>query len=250
MRKAAKPTLTPDEIALKTWKTRAEKRLIDLKDRTARGDFSKKVRKVMPMDTEALKTKAALEAAKLEFDQANHKAMTANAPWWVKTMDVAQKYRRWAVLTSVTVFEKLAAAAACDEKPHRCADQGADPPPAVRASEATATRLSRPRAFHRSPPRAACEEWPPYAPGVGLDCSHPKLRPDYSAHSRAPPHCRLSAEMREALLAPWRARRRRQASQGMPGSVALPAPTWQTPQLRSSGSVPPYRRRRYSHPGQ
>ena len=112
MRKAAKPTLTPDEIALKTWKTRAEKRLIDLKDRTARGDFSKKVRKVMPMDTEALKTKAALEAAKLEFDQANHKAMTANAPWWVKTMDVAQKYRRWAVLTSVTVFEKLAAAAA------------------------------------------------------------------------------------------------------------------------------------------
>ena len=111
MRKAAKPTLTPDEIALKTWKTRAEKRLIDLRDRTARGDFSKKVRKVMPMDTEALKTKAALEAAKLEFDQANHKAMTANAPWWVKTMDVAQKYRRWAVLTSATVFEKLGMAA-------------------------------------------------------------------------------------------------------------------------------------------
>ena len=111
MRKAAKPTLAPDEIALKTWKTRAEKRLIDLKDRTARGDFSKKVRKVMPMDTEALKTKAALEAAKLEFDQANHKAMTANAPWWVKTMDVAQKYRRWAVLTSATVFEKLGMAA-------------------------------------------------------------------------------------------------------------------------------------------
>lgn len=101
-----------DDLALKTWKTRAEKRLADLKDRTARGDFSKKVRKVMPMDTEALKTKAALEAAKLEFDQANYKAMKANDPWWVKVMDVAQKYRRWAVLTSVTVFEKLALAAA------------------------------------------------------------------------------------------------------------------------------------------
>jgi hypothetical protein len=112
MRKAAKPKLTPDQVALKIWKSRAEKRLADLLDRTARSDFSKKPRKTVTLDAAANATKAKIEAAKLEFDRANHKAQQANRTGWEKLLDIIPKASRFNLLTSPVTLAKLTAAAA------------------------------------------------------------------------------------------------------------------------------------------
>jgi len=68
---AAPPTKSKDEIAIQGYKTRTARRIADLAERTAKGDFAKKERKQLDLskDAEAVKLKAEADAAKQEFNK-------------------------------------------------------------------------------------------------------------------------------------------------------------------------------------
>ncbi|MEI6396401.1 MAG: hypothetical protein WCT12_35505, partial [Verrucomicrobiota bacterium] len=112
LRNEAKPKLSPDEIALKTYKTRTENRINELNDRIARGDYSKTQRKQITLDAEALKLKAEAERARDKFQDGLERDRLANRNWWQKTGDAFVKWERAIKLSSPITLGKLVAAAA------------------------------------------------------------------------------------------------------------------------------------------
>lgn len=111
LRETANPKLTPDQIALKVYKTRTAKRIADLQDRLARKDFSTKPRKLVPLDAEGFKLKTDAERAKLAFDREAYKDQQTNRGTWEKIIDYVPKLSRAALLSSPLTMAKLFAAA-------------------------------------------------------------------------------------------------------------------------------------------
>lgn len=64
----SKSKKTPEQIALQSLKTRMKTREADFRRRITEKDFTKRTRKPVPLDAEGLKLKAALDAAKSEFE--------------------------------------------------------------------------------------------------------------------------------------------------------------------------------------
>lgn len=111
LKKAQTPKLSPDEIALKVYKTRTAKRIADLQERVKNGDFASKPRKTVELDSEGLKLKADAERAKLDFDRANYRDKLKNRSTWEKMADVFPKVSRAFLLSSPATIGKLLAAA-------------------------------------------------------------------------------------------------------------------------------------------
>lgn len=66
-RAAARPRLTPEELALKVWKTRALNRMADLQDKINRGDFTIPERKPTPTNPENTRIAYDLERVKQKY---------------------------------------------------------------------------------------------------------------------------------------------------------------------------------------
>lgn len=106
----ANPKATPEQIALKTWKTRTTKAMADLQDRLASGDFSARPRRKTVLDEEGNRLKARYERTKQDFKQAMEADRLKNRTNWEKFMDWGTKYRRFGVLSSPVVIPKLISA--------------------------------------------------------------------------------------------------------------------------------------------
>ena len=73
IRDSQNPKKTPEEIALQTYKTRTKNEIAKLRERIAKKEFSKKARKPIKLDAEAVALKAEIELAKREFHRAVEK---------------------------------------------------------------------------------------------------------------------------------------------------------------------------------
>ncbi len=78
------PPATPEEKALKSYKTRTASRIKELEEKIAKSDFAKKERTPLHLDKEANTLKAQAEAVKLEFDQALERDRYANSSTFQK----------------------------------------------------------------------------------------------------------------------------------------------------------------------
>jgi len=67
IRELRKPKRSEDEIALQTFKTRTANRIAEYERRLREGDFEPKPKRVTPLDSEAMRLKAAAESAKLKY---------------------------------------------------------------------------------------------------------------------------------------------------------------------------------------
>jgi hypothetical protein len=112
MRKAAKPRLTPDQIANKVYRTRTENRIVELDQRLKNRDFSKQPRKKLELDAESLKAKTRLEEKKLEFDQAAVKYRLSTRTRTERALDGLVKWNRAFLLSGIKTLAKLTSTAA------------------------------------------------------------------------------------------------------------------------------------------
>lgn len=78
LRDLANPKKTPEELALQAFKTRTRNRIADIQDRLARGDFSKKPRRELKMDSEANRLHFEATKAKISWHEALMKDRLAN----------------------------------------------------------------------------------------------------------------------------------------------------------------------------
>ena len=111
MVKEAQPKREPEEIALDAFKRRTSKKIDELTDRLAKGDFSKIPKKKLPLDHEAMSLKADLEKKKAMIDQEVRKIERANREPYEKGLDLIAKWRRFVLLSSVRTIAKLTSAA-------------------------------------------------------------------------------------------------------------------------------------------
>lgn len=110
-RKAARPRKTPDELALQRLKTTTKNREADYRDRLAKGDFEPTKRTPVTPDAELLRARADAERAKTEWQQARQKDQIKNRTKSEKFFDALIATSRAFILSSPTIFAKLAAAA-------------------------------------------------------------------------------------------------------------------------------------------
>lgn len=68
-RNALKPKLSPEELALKNYKTRTANRIAELQEKIANQDFAPKVKKDLKLDKEALDLKAQIETVKEKYNE-------------------------------------------------------------------------------------------------------------------------------------------------------------------------------------
>jgi hypothetical protein len=106
------PKLTPEQIALKIYKTRTAKRIVDLNDKVSRGDFSKSPRKTITLDAEGQRLKADASRAKVEFQRALAKDRQSSRTKTEKFIDAFPKWSRAFLLSNPATLAKLTAAAA------------------------------------------------------------------------------------------------------------------------------------------
>ncbi len=111
LRDAANPKLTPEERALKMVKTRVAKRIAELESKMSAGDFTRKTRKATPLDQEALRAKANLEAVKRRFEEGVTKAKLEGRSMRERVRDFIVRWRREFALSGITSIFKLTAAA-------------------------------------------------------------------------------------------------------------------------------------------
>ena len=69
-RSAARPRLSPDQIALKSIKSRLSKQIADLENRIATSDFKKREKAQTPRDTQAIELEAKRDTVKREYETA------------------------------------------------------------------------------------------------------------------------------------------------------------------------------------
>lgn len=69
-RSAARPRLSPDQIALKSIKSRLSKQIADLENRIATSDFKKREKVPTPRDTQAIELEAKRDTVKREYETA------------------------------------------------------------------------------------------------------------------------------------------------------------------------------------
>jgi hypothetical protein len=69
MRKAARPVKSPEEIALKAFKTRAKNRIAELEKKLKAGDFSKRMPRELKLDPEATKLKFEMDQITRKFHE-------------------------------------------------------------------------------------------------------------------------------------------------------------------------------------
>jgi DNA-binding NarL/FixJ family response regulator len=113
LRDIAKPPKTPEEIRNQIFKTATTKKIADLQERIARGDFEKPAkREPRALNAENTKLKAELEQARDEWREGNLKLEAEKRPIWQKVLGVASKWRRGFILSSPVTLAKLSAAAA------------------------------------------------------------------------------------------------------------------------------------------
>jgi len=84
-----KPERDPEAIALKGLKARLARQTADLKDRLSRGDFSKKQKRIIPMDSEANRLHYEMSKAKVAWHEALMKDRLANRSLPRKVFDTA-----------------------------------------------------------------------------------------------------------------------------------------------------------------
>lgn len=113
LREAIQPTekLSKEEVALKALKARLANRTVELRDKLARGDFSKTPRRTIQLDAEANRLKAENERAKQEYQRGLTLDRLKQRKWWEKAQDTFVKWRRAFVLSWPTVLAKLTGAA-------------------------------------------------------------------------------------------------------------------------------------------
>ena len=107
------PSLTPEQIALKIYKSRTQNRIAEFQRRITEGDYSKAPRREpMALDKQAQNLKVEAERLKQEFQQGLRKEQLANRTPLEKAQDTFVKWRRAFVLSSPVTLAKLTSAAA------------------------------------------------------------------------------------------------------------------------------------------
>jgi hypothetical protein len=97
---------------LDTLKTRLTNRTRELQERLAAGDFSKRQRREIKLDTEAQRLKADAERARLDFRRGLIKDRLEKRTAFQKAMDGIAKWRRTFILSWPTILGKLTSASA------------------------------------------------------------------------------------------------------------------------------------------
>lgn len=87
----AKPKKSPEEIALKAYKTRTANRITELEAKVKAGDFSKKPKREIAMDQEALNLQFKLDTAKRAYHEARMKDNLARRNWLQKAGGAAME---------------------------------------------------------------------------------------------------------------------------------------------------------------
>jgi hypothetical protein len=111
MQKEARPKKSPEEIALKSYKTRTTNRLKELEKKLATKDYAKKPRKTLQLDPEAMRLRAEAERYKELIKQDIHQIRMANRTKLEKGLDYSVKWRRAVILSGITTIGKLTNAA-------------------------------------------------------------------------------------------------------------------------------------------
>lgn len=106
------PRSTPEERSLKALKTRLANRTVELRDKLAKGDFSKRPRPTVQLDAEAMRLKAENQKAKDEFHQGLLRDRLARRTPFEKMQDTLVKWRRNFLLSGPVTLAKLTSAAA------------------------------------------------------------------------------------------------------------------------------------------
>ena len=107
----ARPKLTPEEIALKSFKTRTANRIAELEEKLRTKDYAKKPRKKLELDPEAQTLKANVERIKNNIENDIQRIKLANRTKLDKLQDFTVKWRRFVILSSITTVGKLTVAA-------------------------------------------------------------------------------------------------------------------------------------------
>lgn len=107
-----KQRMSPDEMALKSLKTRLKNRTAELLEKIAKGDFSTKVKKVATLDAEATRLKVLNEKAKRQFQEGLLRDRMEKRSKAEKARDTVLNWSRGFLLSAPTVLAKLTAAAA------------------------------------------------------------------------------------------------------------------------------------------
>ena len=97
--------------ALDTYKTSLKNRTTDLEARIAAGDFSKRTRRELQLDPQAMRLKADYERVKQKFRQSVLSDKLKQRPTWEKAMDALVSWRRGFILSGPVTLGKLTAAA-------------------------------------------------------------------------------------------------------------------------------------------
>lgn len=97
--------------SLDTLKTRLANRTVELREKLAAGDFSKRPRREIILDAEASRLRAENFRARQEYQRGLIQDRLKNRPWWVKAQDTFLRWFRGGILSSPVVFAKLTAAA-------------------------------------------------------------------------------------------------------------------------------------------
>lgn len=109
-KKASRPVLTPEERALKSYKTRTANRISELQNRIARGDYNKApTRQPLKLDPAGEKLKADAQREKDKFDTGQKKLLLEQRTKFAKAADLVSGIRRMFVLSGIKTLVKLAA---------------------------------------------------------------------------------------------------------------------------------------------
>ena len=113
MQDDAKPPKDPEAGRLKALKTRLAKRIAEMEQQLATGDFSKAPKRAaVEVDTEAATLKDNVGRLKLEIDRIKEQQRLEDRSRFEKGFDAFNKWRRAIILSSVKTVGKLSAAAA------------------------------------------------------------------------------------------------------------------------------------------
>lgn len=111
LRDLANPKKTPGEIANQAFQAQTARRIADMQDRMARGDFSPKPKREFKLDQESLNIQAAMKDIRNEFERMKEAERLKNRAPWQRWLDKFVKAERAFKLSSPVVFGKLSAAA-------------------------------------------------------------------------------------------------------------------------------------------
>ena len=105
-----KPGMTPKEKAIAAREHRLSQRIVDIKDKIARGDFTIRLRKLLPTSAKIQLAEAQLARLKEMWRQKKRDMERASRPWWIKALDKGARFVRAGALSSPVVLLKLATA--------------------------------------------------------------------------------------------------------------------------------------------